>query len=293
MTPREQLAKYLETPPCPPRGRVAGAVGISLSALSQYLNEKYPGDVAAIDEKVRRFFREQSDKTLSAQAAPVKTFAPTRQAKLATSVLRECHLYGEMGLIIGAPGVGKTEAIKQYCAENKGAIKVTTRITVNIRVLLVTLSEMLRIGSNGVNDYLARSVINVLKGTGRILIVDEAQHLTDKCLEILRQIHDETEIGLVYAGSKDLYLKIARLEQIASRIGSSVELPPLEHEDARLIMASTGVPVAEATVIKAAEFAEGSARRLSKGLQKARRLSDGAEITPGMIVAAQKYIMGR
>lgn len=291
MTPREQLEQYLATPPCPPRGRVAGAVGISLSALSQYLNGKYPGDVAAIDEKVVRFFGKEVAQDLTSRSGPAKNFAMTRQAKIALGVLRECHIDADMGLITGAPGVGKTEAIKRYCAENKGAIYFYTRITVNIRVLLITLCKTLRIGYSGVNDYLARSIVNVLKGSGRIIIVDEAQHLTDKCLEILRQIHDETETGLVYAGSKELYQKISRLEQIASRIGTYQDLPALEQDDAKLILQSTGVPVEEGTFAHSAEISDGSGRRLFKGIKKASRIADGRAISPAMIAAAQKYLI--
>lgn len=294
MTPREQLTRYLtETQPAPDRKRIASALGISLTTLSLYLNEKYTGNTAGIDKSVADFFIKLTERIASAKSGPVKNFVLTTQARRAWEILRACHIDGEMGLIVGPPGVGKTETIKQYCKENRDATAINVLTTVNIRVLLVSICKSLRVDSQGVNDYLARAIINGIKDSGRIIIVDEAQHLTPKCLEILRQIHDETGIGLVYAGNKDLVHKINALEQIASRIGHVDHIPPLAEKDIQLIAESRGVPIAADAVKKAAELAEGSARRFDKGFRNACRLANGAEISAANIIAGNKRTLAR
>lgn len=294
MTPREQLSKYFtETQPAPDRKRVASGLGISLATLSLYLNEKYSGNVETIDKTVVDFFVKLAERIASAKSAPVHHFVMTAQSRRAWDLLRACHIDGEMGLIVGPPGVGKSETIKQYCKENRDASHLNILTTVNLRILLVSICKSLRVDSHGVNDYLARAVINGIKGSGRIIIVDEAQHLTPKCLEILRQIHDETGVGLVYVGGRDLVHKISILEQIASRIGHFEQILPLAERDIQLIAESRGVPISPEAVKKAAEVTEGSARRFDKVFRNACRLANGGEISVANIIAGNKRTLAR
>jgi len=70
-----------------------------------------------------------------------------------------------------------------------------------------------------------------------LLIVDEAQHLTIECFEVLRELLDESPFfSLLFAGSHDLKNTFDRfsatLEQWNSRIIAKVRLPGLEREEA-------------------------------------------------------------
>jgi len=292
---REKLKEYIAKSKAP-RKRVAAGLDIATTTLSLYLNGTYKGDNAKIDEAVAGFLARVEEREATAKQGPQTRFVMTRQARMCFSVLRDCHIDGDMGVIISRAGLGKTSAIRQYAHENKDVILITARVTVNIKVLLVQISDSLRVHSGGISDYLARSIIQVLKGSQRMIVVDEAQFLPPVCLEILRQIHDETGIGLVYAGMPRLYENMVgrgseRLEQIYSRVGVRTTLPPLSEEDARLLLTSTQVPVSDRVAKHVSECSAGSARRGMKLFMSACRRVIDREITVKDIEAAQRRMM--
>jgi len=287
---RERLIKFLEDTKSP-RNRVATGLGISPTTFSQYLNGKYPGDNAKIDEAVIGFLERQTEREAGAKIAPAAGYAQTRQAKMATNVLRACHIDGDMGVIISNAGLGKTTAISHYARQNDGVIYLTARPTVNIKVLLVQIAEAIKIHSGGVNDRLLRAIVKMLDGTGRMIILDEAQFLTGICLETLRYIHDEAGVGLVYAGMPALHQVIMSEEHIHSRVGAVAHLPPLDERDVRAILEATGTRITDSGVKALAHDCDGSARRLMKILKHACRLANGAEVTPSAITTATKQIM--
>lgn len=290
MTPRERLTQYIDQAKAP-RKRVAAGLGISETTLSQYLGNKYPGDNKKIDEAVHGFLERVEEKVEKAKTGPASGFAMTRQARIVYDVSRECHLSGDMGLIISNAGRGKTRAIRQYAAENKDVILLTARPTVNIKVLLVEMCTILRISSSGIVDQLARAVAKMLTKSERLIIVDEAQFLPTVCLETLRYIHDEAGVGLVYVGMPKLYQNISREEHIWSRVGTYQQLPELDEKDVRLILDSTEIPVGEAAAKTATALCDGSGRRLDKLFRKACRVANGGEITPAIMTAAAKHII--
>jgi DNA transposition AAA+ family ATPase len=74
-----------------------------------------------------------------------------------------------------------------------------------------------------------------------ILLVDEAQHLSIPCFEVLRELLDRPPyVSLLFMGSHDLKRKFdefsATLEQWNSRIIAKVRLPGLERMEARAIV---------------------------------------------------------
>ncbi len=74
-----------------------------------------------------------------------------------------------------------------------------------------------------------------------LLVVDEAQHLSIECFEMLRELLDQPPyFSLLFVGSHDLKCKFdefsATLEQWNSRIIAKVKLPGLERAEARAII---------------------------------------------------------
>ena len=74
-----------------------------------------------------------------------------------------------------------------------------------------------------------------------LLVIDEANHLSIECFEILRELLDQPPyFSLLFAGSHDLKRKFdefsATLEQWNSRIIAKVRLPGLERDEARGIV---------------------------------------------------------
>jgi len=277
------------------RSALARALGVSEATLSQYLAGKYPGNNAEIDRKVLSFLKRDQMRIKAAAILPEDRFVMTRQAQRVYGLLSTCHLDGDMGLIVGEPGLGKTRSLEQYARENNGVLLITPLKTNTMMTLLKSITETLRVKTGDSNDARARGIIQILKGSGRMMIVDEAHFLSFPCLEILRQIHDGTGIGLVYAGPEALRIKISNrdVEQIYSRIGVTATLPALNHSDTCLILKSTGIKYNDAAAKKLVEVSLGSGRRSSKTFKRSCRIANGAEITAQHIVLAEKQsVMG-
>ncbi len=300
MEPREQLSRFIAERGIP-RRQVAAAIGKSQGLLSRYLSGKYKedgGNVGEIDQAVLGWMERMREKALAEERGPVNQFAMTRQAKAIFGILKSCHIEGQMGVIISKSGLGKTEAIREYCQKTKGVILITCRKTVALKVLLERIAEQLGISDKGVNDYIVNSVIEILKNSGRMIVVDEAQFLTTICLEILRQIYDEAGIGVVYAGMPELRDKIVgrgavKLEQIYSRISFAAQLPPLDEHDVRLILEATHISIDPSAIKIMTELCEGSGRRLMNIFKKACREADGRMITRGLVESAYRKLIAQ
>jgi DNA transposition AAA+ family ATPase len=80
------------------------------------------------------------------------------------------------------------------------------------------------------------------------LIIDEGENLNTACLEIIRRIHDFTNIGIILAGTSRLQKKLrgdrGQLQQLYSRIGIQKEVKNFILADVRAIL-SINYPEAE------------------------------------------------
>jgi DNA transposition AAA+ family ATPase len=118
-----------------------------------------------------------------------------------------------------------------------------------------------------------RAVVDALKGTNSLLIVDEAETLTPHQLHTLRRLRDLSNIGIVLAGTEYLTGLIkperGQFDQIRSRCGFWPEtIKGISAEDAAaLVQSSLGTEdVADDVVARLYAYSRGSARMLVEGL---------------------------
>ena len=115
-------------------------------------------------------------------------------------------------------------AYRNYLENNTLAIGITISPTyASITGVNELIAEQL-----GVRERVARKqtaeIINKLRGSGRVLIIDEAQHLNARALDHLRCISDESGIGICFIGNHQVYRKLlgsqeADFAQMFSRLG--------------------------------------------------------------------------
>jgi DNA transposition AAA+ family ATPase len=96
--------------------------------------------------------------------------------------------------------------------------------------------------------HIYREIIRKIKDSGRVIIIDEAQHLTSRVINHLRSITDASGVGIAFIGNWEIHSKIygsgqAAYAQLYSRIGNPAKLTTkmIKAEDIRLVFAEAGL----------------------------------------------------
>ena len=116
----------------------------------------------------------------------------------------------DMGLVIGPAGVGKTRTIQEYKRRNRGSILIVGDITTKScgSVLYAIAKKLSSTFHGNRNSELLQRIIDQLKNSRRLLIVDESHFLTWEAFEAVRKIHDCAGIGVCYVGMPRLYAQM-------------------------------------------------------------------------------------
>jgi len=212
---KEYIAKTGKT-----QAAVAQELGISSGALSSFISGSYKTPHTIVP-KVRNLMEISEKKKISLSDPP---FVETNVSKMVKNAIKYSHIRGKISVVYGDAGIGKTQAFRSYLRENNLAIGITISPTyASITGVNELLAEQL-----GVRERVARKITNEivsrLRGSGRIIIIDEAQHLTVRALNHIRCLADEAEIGVCLIGNEEVYSKLkgtgkADFAQLFSRIG--------------------------------------------------------------------------
>lgn len=201
---REKLAEYQNRTGMP-QVAIARELGFkSGSLVSDFLNGKYKAPHMVIP-KVEELVRYKEEKELSPQAPD---FADTTIAKRIMNTIKNCQIQGKLGCIFGDAGVGKTTSIKQYCKENSLAVMLTmSPAFASVAGFNEKLSEQINIKERSSRHFYAKAV-NRLSSSGMVVIIDEAQHMTNNTIEHIRCMCDESGAGFVLVGNEMVYKRI-------------------------------------------------------------------------------------
>lgn len=199
---------------------VAKELDISDGALSAFLAGKYKTPHTIIP-KVEQLLKISEKRLATPKEPPFKMTSISRQV---TNIITYCHLQGKIGVAYGHAGIGKTMAILEYVKENPEAIMITiSPCFATVTGVNELLAEELKIKEK-VSRRIFAETVNKLKGSNRVIIIDEAQHLTVRVINHLRSITDASGIGIAFVGNEEIYLKMrgagqAAYAQLFSRIG--------------------------------------------------------------------------
>lgn len=215
----DQLVKYMKATG-KTQTAVAKELDISDSALSTFLKGDYKAPHKIIP-KVAELIQMNEKKKV---APKEPEFVETSISRTVTNAIKYCHIQGKLAVVYGDAGIGKTVAFRQYLRDNSLAIGITISPTyASITGVNELLAEQL-----GVRERVARKITNEivrkLKDSGRVIIIDEAQHLTTRTLNHLRCISDESGVGICLIGNLEVYTRLkgtgkADFAQLFSRIG--------------------------------------------------------------------------
>ncbi|EMV5232531.1 AAA family ATPase [Escherichia coli] len=184
--------------------QIALESGLSTGTISSFINDKYNGDNERVSQMLQRWLEKYH---AVAELPEPPRFVETQTVKQIWTSMRFASLTESIAVVCGNPGVGKTEAAREYRRTNNNVWMIT--ITPSCASVLECLTELaFELGMNDAprrKGPLSRALRRCLEGTQGLVIIDEADHLGAEVLEELRLLQESTRIGLVLMGNHRVY----------------------------------------------------------------------------------------
>ena len=270
---------------------LARGIGVSPASISMYLNNNYAekgGKYETIEPKIEAFLEVQESKAQREEL--VLGFVSTKTTRRISEVMRDAHEAGDTVVIYGQAGLGKTQAVKNYCEKNPAAILIEANPSFTALVLMRKLAAAAKVSTIGSLNDLFESVSDRLRDSGRLIVVDEAENLPLRALEIIRRLHDDTGCGLVLSGMPRLVANLrgkhGELVQLYSRVSVALNLGDSMPDDELEEIARAAMPEADdATIAELVKQSNGNTRRMSKLMRGAVRTANknGIKMQSGII----------
>ena len=239
---------------------VATAIGIAKSTVSMWLNGTYKGDNDKITDKVNNFIQRERERS-NDEELPIVDISIM---KFINEIGRTCHTKGKIGVCAGRAGLGKTVAVKEYTKNFLAAILIESDSGYTAKSLLLEIHKRLGLSGKGCAYDLMNEVVNKLNNSGRLLIIDEAENLPYRALEITRRIHDKTGIGVLLVGRNVLFENLRgynnQYDQLYSRVKYHKLLDGLHIKDVKKILLAAGQDPELAEIYL--QYSDGNTRRL-------------------------------
>lgn len=159
-------------------------------------------DIPHIRESVVKYLQREEDPLFPLQDP---LFCQTTIALKIAAVCQCAKQDRDIGLILGASGIGKTACLKEVKRQDREVILVTADPTQrSIGAILLLISKSLPGISRGgrrSSEFMA-AIIDYLRGSARLLVIDEGHFLSWESIEAVRRIYDATGIGVVFSGQQ-------------------------------------------------------------------------------------------
>lgn len=294
-------------------------IGVSRTKLSQYLSGKYEGNVEEMEEQLRQFL-ENTDKEAMQRAGDytsnhlvgccVETTKELKRIdnfesydfKSIIGICHSCQQDGELGLVVGKSGFGKTYALKYY-ARMKRVAYVECDDTMATKDLIEDIEQA--IGMPQTYGTIHKRVKEIRRffsiNKGYLLIIDEADKLiskyTQKKLEVLRALFDQSDFGMILAGEPKLESEIkGYLGRCANRIDLYWKLTGLNEKEVREYLSEYKIDedALKELILRACNTKTGCFRLFDRTLKNVIRImkeSNETRITYDVIKQASNMMM--
>lgn len=248
---RDQLRMLMDSDKRLSQARVAKEADMSPTTLSQWLSGIYAGNNAAVEEKLLKWVETTQAARARADAMPAEPeYVPTPTSAKVIDALRYAQIAADIAVVYGGAGLGKTAGIKRYGRVAPNVFHVTmTKAHASVVAALKRIAECVgATASGGTGAAELYSAIHAkVVNSGGLLVIDEAQHLSEAALDMIRAFNDEAGIGIAYVGNEQVYARMtggnraAYLDRLFSRIGKKVRLVKSTQADIEAILDAWGI----------------------------------------------------
>jgi len=207
-------------------------------------------------------------------------FAQLTNMNLGLTTYLECVEAGigmpRIGLFYGPSGYGKSVAMA-FISQRMSAAYVEAKKVWTQRSLLEAIAEELGVANLArTGAQMFQQIVDLLNRDPRGLILDEADYLVKRdYVEIIRDIHDATQIPILMVGEESLPEKLRAWERFHNRILVMTPAQPATLADALKLRSHycPRVAIADDLVTAIVEACRGVTRRIVVNLKTAERLA--------------------
>ena len=219
---RRALAQFIQDSGKSQR-QIAKEAGISATRISQFLCGTYQGDSDETASEIQKYLAVAKARFNTIQTG--NFYSELRNTKDVLFACLYAHKHNDVALVCGDAGAGKTTALNYYAKNNAGVIMVTANAcTPSATAILKMICAELGKPAPRSRDTLMNLLVEHLRGTNRLIIVDEADHLSFSALQAVRNLNDLASVGIVFSGNDKIYLQMTsprkgyEFDQIRTRI---------------------------------------------------------------------------
>jgi len=276
-------------------GEFGGKINYSKSAIARFISGDFVNP--DIEAKIKEFLEQRRFEESNWE------FIETRSVKMIYEICNQCYDGADLGVIYGNAGFGKTTSLMRYARNHpEYAVFVKSYITSTGKILMISIKKALgipRIGWKSSHKHM-EDVIDYLCLNHRLLIIDEADLLSVRALEMLRAIFDDSQCGMVLSGLPRLLMNLTvgpqakeNLSQLYSRVGIQIQIPNVSFDELKDILRTLKIRDKEVidAIYKRVEV--GGMRKLAKLLTRATRLAEinSIKITKKLIEKAEGLLI--
>ena len=239
---------------------LAMKLSISRSMISQYLNGKYNSNPETIEARLKEFVSAYENGTADIMAVPDTMINSNVQpAKLGVTggvrpkiqyfestdyvqtigLCTSCQKEVGIGIVVARSGYGKTHALRKYATMPR-VVYIEGNENMNCKDIVRRIEGKIGMQrSYGSIDERTERIIEFFNiNQGYLIIMDEADKLinkyTQKKIELLRNISDGAQVGLVLAGEPVLESLLKQYDaRFANRMDFYYKLRGLSEEEVR------------------------------------------------------------
>jgi DNA transposition AAA+ family ATPase len=229
----------------------ARRVGYGSSSIGKFLNGRYEGVAGTAVHVVKKLNNFMDAHPIGGPARVLGHLYETENVRTIQQTFEKLLPRPVAYMIYAPPGSQKTFVLEHQVARlnaseiasetGRRAFYVYARAGIRPRDLMRRVAIACGCRTNIDIDPMIANLRFEFRNHRVVLVVDESQHLSLDCFEVLRELLDQPPyFSLLLAGSHDLKKKFdefsATLEQWNSRIIAKVRLPGLERKEARGIV---------------------------------------------------------
>jgi DNA transposition AAA+ family ATPase len=199
---RQRLRKHLNDNGEVTQAEVSRAISYSTAAVAQFLSDSYRGNLSNIGRAIDRHLDlYEQQRSIGAQPHYVKT---STVKKIERAIFMAQATRG-IAIVATQTGVGLTMAFAEYVRRFPLSVQLQCSPEMDTRWPL--LSELLAVlGRHNRRPAEARrDIVEAITGTDRMLLIDESHYLSQECVDIIRRIHDQAGVPVVFGGNESTY----------------------------------------------------------------------------------------